>query len=116
MHFGPHILGFLFSLYLYYKTQLAGDHQQLRPSASHMKLAKHYDIEVSLFERMITNGIHSRRLNVQHRMRPEIAALISPHIYPDLANHPSVEEFSNVLGIEKNLYFFTHDYKEEVWL
>ncbi|KAF9797452.1 hypothetical protein SFRURICE_005928, partial [Spodoptera frugiperda] len=91
-----------------------GDHQQLRPSASHIKLAKRYNIEVSLFERMITNGIHSRRLNVQHRMRPEIAALISPHIYTDLANHPSVETFKNVPGIEKNLYFFTHNYKEEV--
>lgn len=67
-----------------------------------------------MFERMITNGIHSRRLNVQHRMRPEIAALISPHIYTDLANHPSVETFKNVPGIEKNLYFFTHNYKEEV--
>ncbi|KAJ8721998.1 hypothetical protein PYW08_004400 [Mythimna loreyi] len=92
---------------------LIGDHQQLRPSASHIKLAKKYNIEVSLFERMITNGMHSRRLNVQHRMRPEIAALISPHIYPDLANHPSVEGFKNVPGIEKNLYFFTHDYREE---
>ncbi|KAJ8731482.1 hypothetical protein PYW07_004646 [Mythimna separata] len=95
---------------------LIGDHQQLRPSASHIKLAKRYNIEVSLFERMITNGIHSRRLNVQHRMRPEIAALISPHIYPDLANHPSVEGFKNVPGIEKNLYFFTHDYREETQL
>ncbi|XP_022837763.1 NFX1-type zinc finger-containing protein 1-like [Spodoptera litura] len=93
---------------------LIGDHQQLRPSASHIKLAKRYNIEVSLFERMITNGIHSRRLNVQHRMRPEIAALISPHIYKDLANHPSVETFKNVPGVEKNVYFFTHDYQEHV--
>ncbi|CAH0585816.1 unnamed protein product [Chrysodeixis includens] len=92
---------------------LIGDHQQLRPSASHIKLARHYGIEVSLFERMITNGIHSRRLNVQHRMRPEIAALISPHIYSDLANHPSVERFDNVLGMDKNLYFFSHNFKEE---
>ncbi|KAH9628815.1 hypothetical protein HF086_004975 [Spodoptera exigua] len=74
---------------------LIGDHQQLRPSASHVKLAKRYNIEVSLFERMITNGMHSRRLNVQHRMRPEIAALISPHIYKDLANHPSVSNEGN---------------------
>ncbi|CAH0691773.1 unnamed protein product [Spodoptera exigua] len=93
---------------------LIGDHQQLRPSASHVKLAKRYNIEVSLFERMITNGMHSRRLNVQHRMRPEIAALISPHIYKDLANHPSVETFKNVPGLEKNVYFFTHDYREQV--
>ncbi|CAH2048546.1 unnamed protein product, partial [Iphiclides podalirius] len=93
---------------------LIGDHQQLRPSAAHMKLAKHYNIEVSLFERMVMNKIHSRRLGVQHRMRPEIAALISPHIYTDLANHPSVKDFPDVRGMTSNLFFFSHDYKEEV--
>ncbi|KOB72089.1 NFX1-type zinc finger-containing protein 1 [Operophtera brumata] len=78
-------------------------YQQLRPSASHMKLAKHFQLEVSLFERMINNGIHSRRLSVQHRMRPEIAALICPHIYPELENHPSVYDFPDVKGMTKNL-------------
>ncbi|KOB70545.1 Uncharacterized protein OBRU01_14931 [Operophtera brumata] len=90
-----------------------GDHQQLRPSASHMKLAKHFQLEVSLFERMINNGIHSRRLSVQHRMRPEIAALICPHIYPELENHPSVYDFPDVKGMTKNLYFYSHEFKEE---
>lgn len=79
-----------------------------------MKLARHYDIEVSLFERMILNNIHSRRLSVQHRMRPEIAALISPHIYPDLENHPSVEAFPRVRGVTTNMFFFSHNFKEEV--
>ncbi|XP_069362838.1 NFX1-type zinc finger-containing protein 1-like [Maniola hyperantus] len=93
---------------------LIGDHQQLRPSASYMRLARHYNIEVSLFERMIMNDIHSRCLNVQHRMRPEISALIAPAIYPDLQNHPSVSEFPDVRGVTCNVFFFTHDYKEEV--
>ncbi|CAG4956216.1 unnamed protein product [Colias eurytheme] len=92
---------------------LIGDHKQLRPSASHMKLARHYNIEVSLFERMIKNKIHSRCLSVQHRMRPEIAALISPHIYPDLKNHSSVECFPNVRGLAHNLFFFTHEHPEQ---
>lgn len=81
-----------------------------------MKLAKHYNIEVSLFERMIRNSIHSRRLSVQHRMRPAIAALISPHIYPDLFNHTSVSNFPNVRGITTNVFFFSHTYPEEVIL
>ncbi|CAK1556370.1 unnamed protein product [Leptosia nina] len=93
---------------------LIGDHQQLRPSAAHMELAKNYNIEVSLFERLINNNIHSRRLSVQHRMRPEIAALISPHIYPDLENHPSVETYANVRGVTKNVFFFTHEHPEEI--
>ncbi|KAI5644350.1 AAA domain-containing protein [Phthorimaea operculella] len=92
---------------------LIGDHQQLRPSAAHNKLARDFNMEISLFERMITNGIHSRTLGVQHRMRPEIASLISPHIYPDLQNHPSVRQFPNVLGMADNLFFLTHNYKEE---
>ncbi|XP_045518315.1 NFX1-type zinc finger-containing protein 1-like [Pieris brassicae] len=92
---------------------LIGDQQQLRPSAAHMELARHYNIEVSLFERMINNKIHSRRLAVQHRMRPEFSALISPHIYPDLQNHASVENFPKIRGMKKNLFFYTHDNLEE---
>ncbi|KAG6452108.1 NFX1-type zinc finger-containing protein 1 [Manduca sexta] len=92
---------------------LIGDHQQLRPSASHMKLARKFDLEVSLFERMVRNGVHSRRLGVQHRMRPELAALVAPHIYAELDNHASVCNRPDVLGLQKNLFFFTHDYIEE---
>ncbi|XP_073956764.1 NFX1-type zinc finger-containing protein 1-like [Choristoneura fumiferana] len=92
---------------------LIGDHQQLRPSAAYMRLARHYELEVSLFERMIRNGVHSRRLGVQHRMRPELAALVCPHIYEDLRNHPSVEEFPPVKGLVNNLFFFTHDHPEQ---
>ncbi|CAH2096329.1 unnamed protein product [Euphydryas editha] len=92
---------------------LIGDHQQLRPSASHLRLAKHFNLEVSLFERMILNAMHSRRLRVQHRMRPQFSALISPHIYPDLLDHPSVAGFPDVRGVTRNLFFFTHDYREE---
>jgi hypothetical protein len=91
-----------------------GDHQQLRPSASYMKLARHYNMEVSLFERMVLNNMHSRRLSVQHRMRPEVARLIAPHIYSDLSNHRSVDAFPNVRGISTNLFFYTHNYIEEV--
>lgn len=32
----------------------------------------------------------------QHRMRPEIAQLLSPHIYQELENHPSVLKYENV--------------------
>lgn len=29
-------------------------------------------------------------------MRPEIASLLSPHIYSELENHPSVFEYDNI--------------------
>ncbi|KAJ2949110.1 hypothetical protein O0L34_g6049 [Tuta absoluta] len=92
---------------------LIGDHQQLRPSISNVKLVRRYKTNVSLFERMIENGVQSCRLGVQHRMRPEFAALISPHIYSDLYNHPSVQDFPNVTGMTSNLFFFNHDFQEQ---
>ena len=36
---------------------LIGDHQQLRPSTTVYELAKKYNLETSLFERMINNGL-----------------------------------------------------------
>lgn len=33
---------------------------------------------------------------LQHRMRPEIARLLTPHIYSELENHPSVYEYDNI--------------------
>lgn len=32
----------------------------------------------------------------QHRMRPEIAQLLCPHIYPALENHPSVLLYNDI--------------------
>lgn len=32
----------------------------------------------------------------QHRMRPEIARLLTPHIYEQLENHPSVFTYDNI--------------------
>lgn len=33
---------------------------------------------------------------LQHRMRPEIARLLTPHIYSELENHPSVLDYDNI--------------------
>ncbi|CAH1789707.1 unnamed protein product [Owenia fusiformis] len=86
---------------------LIGDHKQLRPNPTVYKLATRYNLEVSFFERMINNGIPYQCLQLQHRMRPEIAELISD-IYPELQNHPCVEEYETVGGITKNLFFVDH--------
>ncbi|KAL8573704.1 hypothetical protein ACOMHN_018979 [Nucella lapillus] len=86
---------------------LIGDHKQLRPSPTVYALARKYNLELSLFERMISNGLKCNTLGWQHRMRPEIAELVQP-IYPDLHNHPSVEEFENVKGVSSNLFFINH--------
>ena len=61
---------------------------------------------------MVKNEMQCDTLGIQHRMRPEIAELIVPHIYKELKNDPSVEKYENVLGVLNNLYFINHDKKE----
>ena len=91
---------------------LIGDHQQLRPTPAVYELAKKYKLDVSLFERMANVGIQCEKLSVQHRMRPEIAALMK-HIYNDLENHGSVEKYEDIKGMKKNMFFINHSHLEE---
>ena len=90
---------------------LIGDHQQLRPKPAVYQLAKKYKLDVSLFERMVKVGIQCERLSIQHRMRPEIAALMK-HIYDDLENHESVEKYEDIKGMKKNMFFIDHCHLE----
>eukprot|EP00794_Sanderia_malayensis_P018595 gene18595-20461_t len=90
---------------------LIGDHKQLKPKPSVYKLATKYKLELSLFERMLNNGMECYSLNTQHRMRPCIAYLLHD-IYPQLENHPSVEHYPNILGVESNLYLINCDFME----
>ncbi|XP_040837269.1 NFX1-type zinc finger-containing protein 1 [Ochotona curzoniae] len=92
---------------------LIGDHQQLRPSANVYDLAKNFNLEVSLFERLVKVNIPFVRLNYQHRMRPEIARLLTPHIYQDLENHPSVLTYEKIKGVSSNLFFIEHTFPEQ---
>ncbi|XP_034531554.1 NFX1-type zinc finger-containing protein 1 isoform X2 [Notolabrus celidotus] len=87
---------------------LIGDHQQLRPSATVYDLAKNYNLEMSMFERLVKMEVPFVRLNYQHRMRTEIARLLTPHIYSELENHPSVLEYENIKGLDSNMFFVEH--------
>lgn len=78
---------------------LIGDHQQLKPNPTVYELAKKYNLETSLFERWINNGIQHHQLKLQHRMRPEISALLVPHIYKELKDHVSVYDYEVVKGM-----------------
>ncbi|XP_041041003.1 NFX1-type zinc finger-containing protein 1-like isoform X2 [Carcharodon carcharias] len=93
---------------------LIGDHQQLRPSATVYELAKNFNLDVSLFERLINMNVEFVRLNYQHRMHPEIAKLITPHIYDKLENAESVKLYENIKGISTNLYFIDHQQQENI--
>ncbi|PIK53269.1 hypothetical protein BSL78_09843 [Apostichopus japonicus] len=93
---------------------LIGDHQQLRPNPTVYKLCKDYKLDVSLFERLINNGMPHYRLTLQHRMRPEISQILKLHkdFYPGLRDHESVMRYEDVHGITTNLYFVEHDFPE----
>lgn len=91
----------------------AGDHKQLRPSPAVYQLAQSYKLDVSLFERMINNGLGCQVLDTQHRMRPEISSLIVPTIYPDLKNAESVHNRPDIRGVTSNVFFVTHDHPED---
>ena len=90
---------------------LIGDHKQLRPNPAMHSLAIKYGLDISLFERMVNNKLTLVTLNVQHRMRPEIACLLK-HIYPNLESHHSVHKYEKIKGIEKSLFFINHNKPE----
>ncbi|ESO98811.1 hypothetical protein LOTGIDRAFT_213601 [Lottia gigantea] len=91
---------------------LIGDHKQLRPNPNVFNLAVKYNLQISLFERMLKNGVHCDCLEIQHRMRPEISKLMKP-IYPTLMDHFSVRTFDNVKGLAKNIFFIDHKFEEQ---
>lgn len=68
-----------------------------------------YHMDISLFERMINNNVNCATLTTQYRMRPEIANLIRPAIYPDLLDSDKVASYPDVIGVEHNLFFIDHE-------
>ena len=55
-------------------------------------------MEVSLFERLVRNGIDFVKLQEQHRMRDEFLSLLVPHIYENYYSHRDVNEYPDVKG------------------
>lgn len=93
---------------------LIGDHQQLKPSTANFTIETKYLLGISLFERMVKNNIQCHTLNIQHRMRPEIASLIRPAIYSVLEDHESVLNRAPIRGIENCIYFIDHQESEQL--
>ena len=93
---------------------LIGDHIQLRPNPTMFTLAKDYQIDVSLFERLLNNNIKKVMLNCQHRMRPEISLLMKHFYDKNIYNDISVSKFPNINGIEKCVFFIKHAHLEQV--
>ncbi|KAJ6531790.1 P-loop containing nucleoside triphosphate hydrolase protein [Mycena capillaripes] len=96
---------------------LIGDHKQLRPKVNNYLLTvekgEGYDLNRSLFERLVLKEYPHQILAQQHRMRPEISALIRSLTYPDLVDAPSTMNRPNLRGVRDNLVFIDHDKPED---
>lgn len=86
---------------------LIGDHEQLRPSVATYKLSTDFHFDISLFERLVKNGMEQVTLLKQRRMRPSISSLVSP-IYPKLEDHEHVKAYPDIKGVATNLFFLDH--------
>jgi hypothetical protein len=91
-------------------------HRQLRPKVNNYDLTVEkgdgFDLNRSLFERLVLQGYPHTRLKAQHRMRPEISALIRRLTYPDLIDAPKTQDHANVRGLQNNLVLINHDQPE----
>ncbi|TDZ35092.1 NFX1-type zinc finger-containing protein 1 [Colletotrichum spinosum] len=103
---------------------LIGDHLQLRPQIQDWRLQRanpagvKYSLDVSLFERLVhppipgTPRLPFSVLNTQRRMHPSIAELIRSTLYPSLVDFESVEEYPDVPGLAKRLFWLHHETPE----
>ncbi|CAG1997423.1 unnamed protein product [Fusarium graminearum] len=105
-------------------TILIGDHLQLRPQIQNYDLqstnprGKQFSLDVSLFERLVEPShdtavkIPYSVLETQRRMHPSIAELVRSTLYPSLKDSENVEEYPQVVGMRRRLFWFDHDHPE----
>ncbi|KAF2205315.1 P-loop containing nucleoside triphosphate hydrolase protein [Delitschia confertaspora ATCC 74209] len=101
------------------KTQqliLIGDHKQLRPKVNDYALTvekgEGYNLNQSMFERLVLSGVPHTTLHQQHRMRPEISALVRQLTYPELRDAPKTQNRPALRGFQDNVMFISHDHAE----
>ncbi|KAF1974109.1 P-loop containing nucleoside triphosphate hydrolase protein [Bimuria novae-zelandiae CBS 107.79] len=95
---------------------LIGDHKQLRPKVNNHSLTVEkgngYNLDVSMFERLVLAGVPHTTLNEQHRMRPEISALVRSLTYPELQDAPNTAGRPSLRGFQDNVIFVSHNVPE----
>jgi hypothetical protein len=98
---------------------LIGDHQQLRPKINNYSLSVEkgdgYDLNVSLFERLINAGFPHTTLLKQHRMCPEISGLVRSLTYPGLEDDQRTKNRPEPRGLCDRVIFFHHRHFEVVF-
>ncbi|KAL6234576.1 hypothetical protein BDW75DRAFT_251397 [Aspergillus navahoensis] len=95
---------------------MIGDHQQLRPKINNYALSVEkgsgYDLNRSLFERLVESGYPHSTLAKQHRMAPEISALVRKLTYPDLLDGDKTKDRAAPRGLQNRVIFINHSLPE----
>ncbi|KAG5677771.1 hypothetical protein PVAND_007502 [Polypedilum vanderplanki] len=91
---------------------MIGDHHQLRPQTNSYDLRRHFDFNISLFERLIKNKYDCTYLDVQRRMRSEFCDLVRNTIYKHLKDAPNVKCYPDVKGMTTNFFCLNHNHPE----
>jgi hypothetical protein len=107
---------YVFNHYLQHLV-LSYEFRQLRPKVNSYALQvesdQGYDLNRSLFERLVLKGFPHATLTEQHRMRPEISALVRDLTYPELTDAPSTRGRADIRGIQDNIIFVNHAHPED---
>lgn len=95
---------------------LIGDHKQLRPKVNNYGLSVEagngFDLNRSLFERLILRGMPHTVLRKQHRMAPELSCYARGLTYPELLDAPKTHDREKVRGLRGRVVFVHHETRE----
>lgn len=96
---------------------LIGDHKQLRPKVNNYNLTvekgEGFDLNVSLFERLIRQGHRFAVLQEQFRSHPDISQFARLLAYPELKDGPKTHYHKPIRGLQKRVVFVHHEHPEE---
>ncbi|KAK1749921.1 helicase required for RNAi-mediated heterochromatin assembly 1 [Echria macrotheca] len=96
---------------------LVGDHKQLRPKINNYDLSVEkgsgFDLNCSMFERLIKQGAKHQTLLKQHRMVPEISLFPRRLTYPDLVDDPKTMGRDRIRGLRDRVIFVNHSKPED---
>ncbi|KAJ9456969.1 Helicase required for RNAi-mediated heterochromatin assembly 1 [Diplonema papillatum] len=97
---------------------MIGDHKQLPPKVEQYAFQRAsgqgYNLNCSLFERMIEGGYHYVALDVQHRMFKKLSKIVAKLSYPGLKDGVKIAEQPETLipGVANQLFFLDHRFPE----